>query len=97
MDEIAITLSGSLQWQIRHLIVHLFPDLYLLYETSMENNSLDATSVLHVCVAPVVYFPSSLIFFTCFPYFEKWKQAYAITMLSVYPPLITFECLNQSI
>jgi hypothetical protein len=38
------------------------------------------------------YFPDDgalhvyLLFLTYFPYFEKEKYAYALTMLSVYPP-----------
>jgi hypothetical protein len=45
------------------------------------------------------------LFLAYLPYFEKIKQAYEITLLfmcvcvrvSVYPPLLTFGCLNQSL
>jgi hypothetical protein len=38
-------------------------------------------------------------FLAYFPYFEKIKWAYEVTLLSVcvsvHPPLLTSECLNQ--
>jgi hypothetical protein len=46
---------------------------------------------------------SILVLFLCssflayFLYFEKQREAYEITLLSVYPLLLTFEWLNLSL